>query len=38
LKKFYLQDLEKYMEINYGLKIGKEEKNRLEREERLKLD
>jgi hypothetical protein len=38
LRKIYLQDFEKYMEMNYGLKIGKEEKIRLKREERLKLD
>jgi hypothetical protein len=38
LRKIYLRDFEKYMEINYGLRIGKEEKIRLKREERPKLD
>jgi hypothetical protein len=37
LRKIYLQDFEKYMEMNYGLKIGKEEKIRLKREEGPKL-
>jgi hypothetical protein len=38
LRKIYLRDFEKYMEINFGLKIGKEEKIRLKREEGPKLD
>jgi len=38
LRKIYLRDFEKYMEINYGLKIEKEEKIRLKREERAKGD
>jgi hypothetical protein len=38
LRKIYLRDFEKYMEINYGLKIGKEEKFRLKSKEVPKLD
>jgi len=38
LREIYLRDFEKYMEINYGLKIGKEEKIQLKREEGPKLD
>jgi hypothetical protein len=37
-RKIYLQDFEKYMEMNYGVKNGKEEKIRLKREEGPKLD
>ena len=38
LRKIYLQDFEKYMEINYGLKIGQEEKLRLKKKDGSKLD
>ena len=38
LRKIYLRDFEKYMEINYGLKIEKEEKIHLKREKGPKLD
>jgi len=38
LRKIYLRDFEKYMEINFGLKIGREEKIQLKREEGPKLD
>jgi hypothetical protein len=38
LRKIYLQDFEKYMQINYGLKIGQEEKFRLKRRDPSKLD
>jgi hypothetical protein len=38
LRKIFIRDFEKYMEINYGLKMGKAEKIRLKREERLKFN
>jgi hypothetical protein len=38
LRKFHLQDFEEYMEINYGLKIGQEEKIRLKKRDGSKLD
>jgi hypothetical protein len=38
LREIYLQDFEKYMEINYGLKIGQEEKFRLKKKDGSKLD
>ncbi len=38
LRKIYLQDFEKYMEINYGLKIGQEKKIGLENKDGPKLD
>jgi hypothetical protein len=37
LRKIYLQDFEKYMEMNYGLKIGEEEKIRLKNKDGAKL-
>jgi hypothetical protein len=37
LRKIYLQDFEKYMEMNYGLKIGEEEKIRLKNKDGPKL-
>ena len=38
LRKIYLQDFEKYMERNYGLKIGQEEQIRLKKEDGSRLD
>jgi len=38
LLKNFPQDFEKYMQIDYGLKMEEEEKNRLKREKRSKLD
>jgi hypothetical protein len=38
LRKIYLQDFEKYMEINYGLKIGQTEKMGLKNKYGPKLD
>ena len=37
LRKIYLQDFEKYMEMNYGLKFGQEEKIRLKNKNEPKL-
>jgi len=37
LRKIYLQDFEKYMEMNYGLKIGQEGKIRLKNKDEPKL-
>jgi hypothetical protein len=37
LRKNYLQDFEKYMERNYGLKIGQEEKIRLKKKDGSRL-
>jgi hypothetical protein len=38
LRKIYFQDFEKYMEINYGLKIGQEKKIRVKNRDGPKLD
>jgi hypothetical protein len=38
LRKFHLQDFEKYMERNYEMKIGQEEKIRLKKKGGPKLD
>jgi hypothetical protein len=38
LRKIYLLDFEKYMEMNYGMKIGQEEKKRLKTKDGTKFD
>ena len=38
VRKIYLQNFEKYMEMNYGLKIGQEGKIRLKNKNEPKLD
>ena len=38
LRKIYLQDFEKYMERNYGLKMGQAEKIPLKKKDGSRLD